>query len=58
MKDENINDYINEVQMIGLRISYFRKLNGLTQRELADSIKIICRISKAAQPIRWSHCRC
>ena len=40
MKDENINDYINEVQMIGLRISYFRKLNGLTQRELADQLGI------------------
>ncbi len=40
MKDENINDYINEVQMIGLRIAYFRKLNGMTQRELADQLGI------------------
>ena len=40
MKDENINDYINEVQMIGLRISYFRKLNGMTQKELAEKVGI------------------
>lgn len=40
MQDENINDYIEEVRMIGLRISYFRKLNGMTQKELAEKVGI------------------
>ena len=34
------NDYNTEIKYIGLRISYFRKLQGMTQAELAEKVHI------------------
>ena len=37
---EKIDDCLAEIQYIGLRIAYFRKLRNLTQAELADKVSI------------------
>ena len=37
---EKIDDCLQEIQYIGLRIAYFRKLRNLTQAELADKVSI------------------
>lgn len=37
---ENIDDCLQEIQYIGLRIAYFRKLRNLTQADLADKLSI------------------
>ena len=37
---EKIDDCLQEIQYIGLRIAYFRKLRNLTQAELADKVFI------------------
>ena len=37
---EKIDDCLREVQYIGLRIAYFRKLRNLTQADLADKVSI------------------
>lgn len=37
---ENKNSYLEEVQMIGLRIAYFRKMRKMTQTELARAVNI------------------
>lgn len=34
------NDYQAEIKYIGARISYFRKLKGMTQAELAEKVHI------------------
>jgi len=34
------NDCLSEIQCIGLRISYFRKMRGMTQADLADKVHI------------------
>ena len=37
---EKIDDCLEEIQYIGLRIAYFRKLRNMTQAELADKVSI------------------
>ena len=37
---EKIDDCLQEIQYIGLRIAYFRKLRNLTQADLADKVSI------------------
>ena len=37
---EKIDDCLKEIQYIGLRIAYFRKLRNLTQAALADKVSI------------------
>ena len=37
---EKIDDCLLEIQYIGLRIAYFRKLRNLTQADLADKVSI------------------
>ena len=37
---EKIDDCLQEIQYIGLRIAYFRKLRNLTQADLADKVHI------------------
>lgn len=37
---EKIDDCLAEIQYIGLRIAYFRKLRNLTQADLADKVSI------------------
>ena len=37
---EKIDDCLPEIQYIGLRIAYFRKLRNLTQADLADKVSI------------------
>ena len=37
---EKIDDCLKEIQYIGLRIAYFRKLRNLTQADLADKVSI------------------
>lgn len=37
---EKIDDCLEEIQYIGLRIAYFRKLRNMTQAELADKVHI------------------
>ena len=37
---EKIDDCLQEIQYIGLRIAYFRKLRNLTQADLADKVFI------------------
>ena len=37
---EKIDDCLKEIQYIGLRIAYFRKLRNLTQADLADKVFI------------------
>ena len=38
MKD--LDDCIEEIQYLGMRIAYFRKLRNMTQAELADKVHI------------------
>ena len=37
---EKIDDCLQEIQYIGLRIAYFRKLRNMTQADLADKVSI------------------
>ena len=37
---ETIDDCLKEIQYIGLRIAYFRKLRNLTQVDLAEKVSI------------------
>ena len=37
---EKIDDCLAEIQYIGLRIAYFRKLRNMTQADLADKVSI------------------
>ena len=37
---EKIDDCLREIQYIGLRIAYFRKLRNLTQADLAEKVSI------------------
>ena len=37
---EKIDDCLQEIQYIGLRIAYFRKLRNLTQADLAEKVSI------------------
>ena len=37
---EKIDDCLAEIQYIGLRIAYFRKLRNLTQADLAEKVSI------------------
>ena len=37
---EKIDDCLEEIQYIGLRIAYFRKLRNMTQADLADKVSI------------------
>jgi len=37
---EKIDDCLKEIQYIGLRIAYFRKLRNLTQADLAEKVSI------------------
>ena len=37
---ENIDDCLQEIQYIGLRIAYFRKLRNLTQADLSNKLSI------------------
>ena len=37
---EKIDDCLLEIQYIGLRIAYFRKLRNMTQADLADKVSI------------------
>ena len=37
---EKIDDCLKEIQYIGLRIAYFRKLRNMTQADLADKVSI------------------
>ena len=37
---EKIDDCLQEIQYIGLRIAYFRKLRNMTQADLADKVHI------------------
>ena len=37
---EKIDDCLEEIQYIGLRIAYFRKLRNMTQAELANKVSI------------------
>ena len=37
---EKIDDCLQEIQYIGLRIAYFRKLRNMTQADLADKVFI------------------
>lgn len=37
---EKIDDCLEEIQYIGLRIAYFRKLRNMTQVDLADKVHI------------------
>lgn len=37
---EKIDDCLEEIQYIGLRIAYFRKLRNMTQADLADKVHI------------------
>ena len=37
---EKIDDCLAEIQYIGLRIAYFRKLRNMTQADLADKVHI------------------
>ena len=37
---EKIDDCLQEIQYIGLRIAYFRKLRTLTQADLAEKVSI------------------
>ncbi len=45
---EKIDDCLQEIQYIGLRIAYFRKLRNMTQADLADKVSI----NKNYTPIR------
>ncbi|MCR5834075.1 MAG: helix-turn-helix transcriptional regulator [Selenomonadaceae bacterium] len=38
--DKSLSKPLNEIQYIGLRIGYFRKLRNLTQAELAEKLSI------------------
>ena len=50
--------YVNEYKKIGLNISYYRKLKGLTQLQLAEAINIsrthISNIEAPNMPTRIS----
>ena len=51
MDKRNNEKYLNRIAMLGLKISYYRKLRGYTQEELADIVGVSrIHISKVETP--------